>query len=241
MNIFDKYKKTVFLSLEKQDIMNHIVQNINELRLKIPPHVKIVAVSKTKTVLEIREAIEAEQLCFGENKVQELTSKHEQIPEAQWHLIGHLQTNKVKYVAPFVQMIQSVDSLRVLEEIDRQAGKYNRVIDCLLQIHIAREESKFGFSQQEIIELLDSGAWQNLKHVRICGLMGIASFTEDMDTVRKEFQGLADFFKRIRREYFPADASFCELSMGMSDDYQIAIEEGATMVRIGSLIFGKRR
>jgi len=241
MNIFDKYKKTVFLSLEKQDIMNHIVQNINELRLKIPPHVKIVAVSKTKTVLEIREAIEAEQLCFGENKVQELTSKHEQIPEAQWHLIGHLQTNKVRHVAPFVQMIQSVDSLRVLEEIDRQAGKYNRVIDCLLQIHIAREESKFGFSQQEIIELLDSGAWQNLKHVRICGLMGIASFTEDMDTVRKEFQGLADFFKRICREYFPADASFCELSMGMSDDYQIAIEEGATMVRIGSLIFGKRR
>ena len=241
MNIFDKYKKTVFLSLEKQDIMNHIIQNINELRLKIPPHVKIVAVSKTKTVLEIREAIEAEQLCFGENKVQELTSKHEQIPEAQWHLIGHLQTNKVRHIAPFVQMIQSVDSLRVLEEIDRQAGKYNRVIDCLLQIHIAREESKFGFSQQEIIELLDSGTWQNLKHVRICGLMGIASFTEDMDTVRKEFQGLADFFKRICREYFPADASFCELSMGMSDDYQIAIEEGATMVRIGSLIFGKRR
>ena len=241
MNIFDKYKKIVFLSLEKQGIMNHIIQNINKLRLQIPSHVKIVAVSKTKTVSEIREAIEAGQLCFGENKVQELTSKHEQIPEAQWHLIGHLQTNKVKYVAPFVQMIQSVDSLRVLEEIDRQAGKCNRVIDCLLQIHIAREESKFGFSEQEIIELLNSGVRQNLKHVRICGLMGIATFTDDMDVVRKEFRGLVNFYQRVRKEYFPEDTSFCELSMGMSDDYQVAIEEGATMVRIGSLIFGKRR
>jgi len=234
-------EKLYFYHLKKQDLMSYIVQNINELRLKIPSHVKIVAVSKTKTVSEIQEAIEAKQLCFGENKVQELTLKHEQIPEAQWHLIGHLQTNKVKYVAPFVQMIQSVDSLRVLEEIDLQAGKYNRVIDCLLQVHIASEESKFGFSEQEVINLLNSGAWQNLKHVRICGLMGIATFTDDLDAVRKEFQGLADFFKRIRREYFSEDASFCELSMGMSDDYQIAIEEGATMVRIGSLIFGKRR
>ena len=220
--------------------MSHIVQNINELRLQIPSRVRIVAVSKTKTVAEIRAAIEAEQLCFGENRVQELTEKHERIPEAQWHLIGHLQTNKVKYVAPFVQMIQSVDSWRILEEINRQAIKCNRVIDCLLQIHIAREETKYGFSEQEVIELLDDGAWQNLKHVRICGLMGIATFTDDKDAVRKEFQGLANLLKHIRKEYFPEDASFCELSMGMSDDFQIAVEEGATMVRIGSLIFGKR-
>jgi len=220
--------------------MNHIVQNINELRSHIPSHVKIVAVSKTIAVIEIREAIEAGQVCFGENKVQELSKKQEQLPEAQWHLIGHLQTNKVKYVAPFVQMIQSVDSLRVLEEIDRQAGNCNRVIDCLLQIHIAREKTKFGFTEQETLELLDNSAFQNLKHVRICGLMGVATFTDDMEVVRREFRRLADFFQHIRRDCFSENPAFCELSMGMSDDYQIAIEEGATMLRIGSLIFGKR-
>jgi len=221
--------------------MNHIVQNINDLRSNVPSRVKIVAVSKTKTVDAIREAIEAGQVCFGENKVQELSAKYEQIPEAQWHLIGHLQTNKVKYIAPFVQMIQSVDSLRVLEEIDRQAGKCNRVIDFLLQIHIAREEVKFGLTEQEALELLDNSAFQILKHVRICGLMGVATFTDDMETVRREFRGLAFFFQRIRHEYFPEDPAFCELSMGMSDDYRVAIEEGATMLRIGSLIFGKRK
>jgi pyridoxal phosphate enzyme (YggS family) len=220
--------------------MNHIAQNINELRLHIPSHVKIIAVSKTKTVPEIREAIKAGQLDFGENKVQELTAKYEQLPEAQWHLIGHLQTNKVKYIAPIVRMIQSVDSFRILEEIDRQANRCNRVIDCLLQIHIAREETKFGQSEGEAIELLNNDALQNLKHVRICGLMGIASFTDDMETVRKEFRGLSKFFQRVRQDYFSADPSFCELSMGMSDDYRVAIEEGATMVRIGSLIFGER-
>ena len=220
--------------------MNHIIQNINELRSYVPSHVKIVAVSKTKTVMEIREAIEAGQICFGENKVQELSNKQEQIPEAQWHLIGHLQTNKVKYIAPFVQMIQSVDSLRILEEIDRQAAKCDRVIDCLLQIHIAREETKSGLTESNTLELLDNCAFQDLKHVRICGLMGVATFTDNMETVRSEFRGLANFFQRLRREYFSEQPSFCELSMGMSDDYQIAIEEGATMLRIGSLIFGKR-
>ena len=220
--------------------MDHIVQNINELYSHIPRHVKIIAVSKTKTVPEIREAIKAGLCCFGESKVQELTAKQEHIPEARWHLIGHLQTNKVKYIVPFIQMIQSVDSYRVLEEINRQAGKYNRVVDCLLQIHIAREEAKFGLSEEETNALLDNGAWQNLKHVRICGLMGIATFTDRISTVRKEFRGLASFFQRVRQNYFPTDASFCELSMGMSDDYRIAVEEGSTMVRIGSLIFGKR-
>jgi len=220
--------------------MNQIAQNINELRSKIPSNVKIIAVSKTKTVPKIREAMEAGQLFFGESKVQELLEKHEQIPDAQWHLIGHLQTNKVKYIASFVQMIQSVDSLRILEEIDRQANRCNRIINCLLQIHIAREETKFGFSEQETVELLESNVLSNLKHVRICGLMGIATFTEDMEAVRMEFRGLANFFQRLRAEYFHENSSFCEISMGMSDDYPIAIEEGATMVRIGSLIFGER-
>ena len=220
--------------------MNSIMQNINKLRLSIPSYVKIVAVSKTKTVPEIREAIQAGQHIFGENKVHELTAKHQQEPEVQWHLIGHLQTNKVKYIAPFVQMIQSVDSFRLLEEINRQAGKHNRIIDCLLQIHIAREESKTGLSERETIDLLDHPARKNLNHVRLCGLMGIATFTNDMATVRNEFRGLASFFQRIRKDYFSDDPSFCELSMGMSGDYLIAIEEGATMIRIGSLIFGER-
>ena len=220
--------------------MDYIVQNINDLRLHIPPGVKIVAVSKTKTVAEIRAAIEAGQVCFGENRVQELSAKQEQLPEAQWHFIGHLQTNKVKHIASFVQMIQSVDSFRVLEEINRQAGQYNRVIDCLLQIHIAQEETKYGFNEQEVIEMLNSQSVNHLKHIRICGLMGIATFTDDMELVRTEFRGLANFFESIRQSYFPSDPLFCELSMGMSDDYSIAIEEDATMVRIGSLIFGER-
>jgi len=220
--------------------MNHIIQNINELRSFIPPCVKIIAVSKTKTVSEIREAMQAGQIIFGESKVQEMVAKHEQIPEAAWHFIGHLQTNKIKFIAPFVQMIHSTDSFRVLEEIDRQAEKCNRIIDCLLQIYIAREETKFGLSEQEAIELLNHSALPDLKHVRICGLMGMATFTDDTEIIRSEFRGLADFFQRIRRDYFPDDPSFCELSMGMSDDYQIAIEEGATIVRIGSSIFGKR-
>jgi len=221
--------------------MNHIIQNINELRSKIPLHVKIIAVSKTKTIPEICEAMKAGQLVFGENKVQELTAKYGQIPDAQWHLIGHLQTNKAKYIASFVQMIQSVDSFRLLDEINRQAGNYNRVIDCLLQIHIAREETKFGFSEQEIIEILNKPTFHHLKHIRICGLMGMATFTDDMETVRMEFRGLSCFFHHIRQEFFPHDPSFCELSMGMSGDYPVAIEEGATMVRIGSSIFGKRQ
>jgi len=220
--------------------MKHIIQNINELRSVIPASVKIIAISKTRTISEIRAAMEAGQTIFGESKVQELTAKHEQAPDIQWHFIGHLQTNKVKFLVPFVRMIQSVDSLRVLEEIERQARKHNRIIDCLLQIHIAREETKFGFSEQETIDLLEDGTIQALQHIRVCGLMGMASLTDDMEAVRKEFRALSDFFKRIRHDFFPAEASFCEISMGMSNDYLIAIEEGATMVRIGSSIFEKR-
>ena len=220
--------------------MNYIIQNINELYSQIPSRVKIVAVSKTKSVAEIREAMKAGQVLFGESKAQELAVKHEQIPDAQWHVIGHLQTNKVKNVVPFVRMIQSADSLRLLEEINRQAEKCSRIVDCLLQIRIAREETKYGLSEQETLEFLQNNTLHNLKHVRICGLMGIATFTDDMEAVRKEFRGLADFFDRVRRDFFHSDTCFCELSMGMSDDYRIAIEEGATMIRIGSSIFGKR-
>ena len=217
--------------------MRHIIQNINKLRSDVSSNVKIVAVSKTKTVPEIRAAYEAGITRFGESKVQELRAKQDLFPEAQWHLVGHLQTNKVKYIAPFVAMIHSADSLRLLEEIDRQAEKCSRVIDCLLQIHIAREDTKYGFSEGEALELLDSGALQNLTHVRLCGLMGMATFTDDTDLVRSEFRQLANFFDRLRTEYFSDEPAFCELSMGMSDDYRIAVEEGSTMVRIGSLIF----
>ena len=221
--------------------MGHIKDNISALHSQIPPHVKIIAVSKTKSVAQICEAMEAGQKIFGESKVQELTVKHEQIPDAQWHFIGHLQTNKVKYIVPFVQMIQTVDSFRLLAEINRQASKCNRVIDCLLQIHIARESTKYGMNEQEAEELLTGSALEKLTNVRICGLMGIATFTEDEETVRAEFRKLALFFKRLQNNLkFYLKKSFCELSMGMSDDFSVAIAEGATMVRIGSSIFGKR-
>ena len=220
--------------------MSYIAQNIKHLRMNIPSCVKIIAISKTKTVPQIREAFQSGQIYFGENRVQELSQKNKQFPEAEWHFIGHLQTNKVKFIAPFVRMIQSVDSFRILLEINRQAGIYDRIIDCLLQIHIAQEYAKSGLSERETIELLEHNAWQNLKHIRICGLMGIATFTDDEAIIRSEFRGLANFFQRVRCDYFSDDPSFCEISMGMSDDYPIAIEEGATMVRIGSLIFGER-
>ncbi len=220
--------------------MGTIEENIKELKIHIPQHVKLVAVSKTKTVEKIREAMQAGQYMFGENKVQELIEKQNDIHDAQWHFIGHLQTNKVKYIVPFVQMIHSVDSFRLLEEINTQAKKCNRLLNCLLQIHIAREETKFGMTEEEAIHLLETPSLKELHHIRICGLMGIATYTNNENTVRGEFRGLADFFDRIRKTYFSGDASFCELSMGMSDDYKIAIEEGSTMVRIGSLIFGER-
>lgn len=221
--------------------MTSIAQNIKEIQTFVPPEVKLIAVSKTKSIAEIKEAMQAGQYRFGENKVQELTAKYEHLPDAQWHFIGHLQTNKVKYIAPFVQMIHATDSLRLLEEISRQAIRNNRFIDCLLQVHIALEETKFGFSREEILRLLDSPVLQELKNIRICGLMGIATNTENKDTIRSEFRGLASLFGHIKEKYFPSETSFSELSMGMSDDYSVAIEEGSTMVRIGSSIFGVRK
>jgi len=202
---------------------------------------KLVAVSKFHEASEIMEAYNSGQRVFGENIVQELVDKQAELPkDIEWHLIGHLQTNKVKYIAPFITLIESVDSEKLLIEINKQAAKNNRVIDCLLQVYIADEETKFGLSFDEVIELLRSDSFQNLKNIRIVGLMGIATNTESQKQIRDEFQELKVLFEGIKLSYFRNEPSFKELSMGMSADYKLAVEEGSTMVRIGSNIFGKR-
>ncbi|MEO6852073.1 MAG: YggS family pyridoxal phosphate-dependent enzyme [Mucilaginibacter sp.] len=201
----------------------------------------LVAVSKTKTVEDIQEAYDAGQRLFGENMVQELVDKYDHLPnDIQWHLIGHLQTNKVKYIAPFISMIQSVDSIKLLQEIDKHAQKNNRVIDCLLQVYIADEETKYGLGFDEVIELLRSEEFTNLSHIRIRGLMGIATNTESEKQIKDEFYELKMFFDGVKQSYFRKDTMFDTLSMGMSSDYKIAIEQGANMVRLGSTIFGQR-
>ncbi len=211
---------------------------LEELR---PKGVKLVAVSKTHSPESILAVYHSGHKIFGENKVQELVEKQQQLPQdIEWHLIGHLQTNKVKYIAPFVHLIHSIDSLKLLREVNKQAAKNNRVIDCLLQIHIAEEETKFGLDEPEALELLDSDIYKTLQNIRITGLMGMATFTEDENQVRKEFQHLKSIFNKLKVRYFQKDENFRELSMGMSGDYKIAIEEGSTIVRIGSLIFGQR-
>ncbi|MEJ5963253.1 YggS family pyridoxal phosphate-dependent enzyme [Pedobacter immunditicola] len=202
---------------------------------------QLVAVSKFHDANEIMEAYNAGQRVFGENIVQELVEKQAVLPQdIEWHLIGHLQSNKVKYIAPFITVIESVDSEKLLTEINKQAAKNNRVIDCLLQVYIADEETKFGLSFDEVVELLRSDSFQNLKNVRIIGLMGIASNTTSEKQIRDEFQELRVLFEGIKLSFFRKEDSFKELSMGMSADYKIAVEEGSTMVRIGSSIFGKR-
>jgi pyridoxal phosphate enzyme (YggS family) len=189
----------------------------------------------------VLEAYTAGQRAFGENKVQEMVDKYEQLPkDIQWHLIGHLQTNKVKYIAPFVHMIHAVDSLKLLQEIDKQAQKNNRIIPCLLQFHIAQEETKFGLDFTEAEALLQSREFIEMQNVQIAGLMGMASFTEDEEQVRDEFRNLNNYFQIIKSHYFKFNTEFKCLSMGMSGDYRIAIEEGSTMVRIGSTLFGSR-
>jgi hypothetical protein len=203
---------------------------------------RLVAVSKTQPVEVLREAYDAGCRCFGENKVQEMVAKHEALPpDVEWHLIGHLQTNKVKYIAPFVALIHSVDSLKLLQEINKQAARNNRVQDCLLQLHIAQEETKFGFSYDEAESLLHSDELSALTHVRILGLMGMASNVDDETQIRREFRGLKQFFDRMQREAARPGVSFRELSMGMSGDWTIAVEEGSTLVRVGSAIFGARK
>lgn len=202
---------------------------------------RIIAVSKTRTPEEVMHLYSAGHKFMGENKVKELTAKKETLPDdIEWHMIGHLQSNKVKYIAPFVTLIHSVDSLNILKTINKEARKNNRIIDCLLQVHIAREESKFGFSEEEVFDLLRRLVFEEFTGIRICGLMGMATFTDDKDLVRSEFRYLAGLFTRLRESFFSESDHFNELSMGMSGDYLIAVEEGSTMVRIGSLIFGER-
>lgn len=219
-----------------------VAENINRLRKEIPQQVKIIAVSKTVPAAVIQEAIDAGQLVFGENRVQELTAKQAILPEAaEWHLIGHLQTNKVKYIVPFIRLIHSVDSLKLLAAINHEAARVGRIIDCLLQMRIAREETKFGLTYGEARQLLTSSEFLEMRHVRITGLMGMATFTDDTAQVSEEFQALNRMFRDLKAEFFSHMPTFKELSMGMSGDYKLAIKAGSTMIRIGSLIFGERQ
>lgn len=219
-----------------------IKDNLLRFRESIEPKALLVAVSKTKPMSDLQEAYEAGQRHFGENKIQEMTEKWQTLPkDIHWHMIGHTQRNKVKYMAPYVHLIHSVDSPRLLKEINKQAEKNNRVIDCLLQIHIAEEETKFGFDQQELLELLGSDDFAAYKNIRITGLMGMATFTDDKEQVRKEFKSLKNLLDHINDNNLINDAHELKtLSMGMTGDYKIAMEEGSTMVRIGSAIFGSR-
>lgn len=218
-------------------IQNHLQNITNEL----PQGVTLVAVSKYHPASDILEAYHAGQRVFGENLAREMQNKHDILPkDIQWHFIGHLQKNKVKYIAPFVSMIQSVDSIQLLQEIDRQAAKHNRIIPCLLQIHVAQEQTKFGLTFQECLDLLEEGSWRQLTHIRIDGIMGIATHTEDTSLIRKEFQSLNNLFKQVKETYFLNDDNFSYKSWGMSDDYQLALQENSNIIRIGSAIFGNR-
>lgn len=218
-----------------------IAQNLTRIKTQLPEGVKLVAVSKFKPVSDIQEAYNAGQRAFGENRVQELADKQLQLPaDIEWHMIGHLQSNKIKYMAAFVHLIHGVDSFKLLQEIDKQAVKAGRTLNCLLQIHIAQEETKFGFDKNEVTEMLNSDAFKALTHVQICGVMGMATLTDDESQVRGEFRTLKQLFDELKTRFFANSAAFKEISMGMSGDYSIAVEEGSTIVRIGSSIFGSR-
>ena len=218
-----------------------IQANLKEVLADLPSGVRLVAVSKFHPNEAIEEAYAAGQRIFGESKVQEMAQKYETLPkDIEWHFIGHLQTNKIKYMAPYVAMIHGIDSYKLLVEINKQAQKYSRVIPCLLQIHIAEEETKFGFSFDECREMLKAGDWKELHNVQISGVMGMATNIDDTEQIKKEFCSLNTFFKEKKQTYFTDTESFKEISMGMSHDYPIAIREGSTMVRVGSKIFGER-
>ena len=218
-----------------------IKENLNIVKATVPSNVTLIAVSKTKPVSDLQEAYDAGQRIFGENKALEMRDKHQVLPaDIQWHFIGHLQTNKIKYIAPFVTLIHAIDSLSLLEAVNKEAAKNNRIIDCLLQFHIAQEETKFGLDMNEARAMLESESFKNLNNINICGVMGMATFTDNAAQVRDEFKNLKNIFETLKENYFKENDSFKEISMGMSDDYPIAIEEGATMVRVGSKIFGAR-
>ena len=214
-----------------------IAENLNEIKESLPPEVTLVAVSKTKPIADLMEAYDAGQRIFGENKIQEMTQKWEAMPkDVAWHMIGHVQRNKVKYMAEYVALVHGVDSLKLLREINKQAQKHDRIIDCLLQMHIAEEDTKFGLDANELQEILTSEEFKNLKNIRIKGLMGMATFTEDETRIRREFQNLKAHYDKTKEILSDINV----LSMGMSADFEIAIAEGSTMVRIGSSIFGTR-
>lgn len=218
-----------------------IQSNLQEIRKNIPTHVQLVCVSKVHPKEAIQDAYNAGERVFGENKVQELCAKFETLPnDIQWHYIGHLQTNKIKYLVPFISLIHGVDSFKLLHEIDKNAAKINRKVNCLLQVHIAEEETKFGFSESELFDMLQGDVWKSFSNINICGLMGMATFTDDQNQVRKEFRTLKMLFDTLKSTFFANEPDFKEISMGMSDDFLIAIEEGSSMVRIGSSIFGVR-
>jgi len=217
--------------------MSSIKENLTHINESIPPNVTVVAVTKTKPITDILEAYNAGQRDFGENKIQEMTEKWESLPkDIKWHMIGHIQRNKVKYMAPYVSLIHGVDSLRLLKEINKQAKINGRTIPCLLQVHIAEEDTKFGFDETELMDLISSGQLDALANIKIIGLMGMATFTEDTQQIRKEFKHLKGILERVKLSY----PQITELSMGMSGDYGIAIAEGSTMIRVGSSIFGTR-
>ncbi|MDX8339229.1 YggS family pyridoxal phosphate-dependent enzyme [Draconibacterium sp. IB214405] len=218
-----------------------IGKKIKEITDKLPENVRLVAVSKTKPNEDILKAYNAGQRIFGENKVQDLSKKYEELPkDIEWHFIGHPQTNKVKYIAPFIALIHGVDSIKLLKTINKEALKNNRVINVLLQFHIAEESTKFGLSPDEADELLASEAFNELKNVRVTGVMGMATYTDDEDQVRNEFRMLKGIFNSLKNKYFSGAEFFTEISMGMSGDYPIAVEEGSTLIRVGSNIFGAR-
>ena len=221
--------------------MMRVAENLDRIKVSLPESVLLVAVSKTKPAELLMEAYAHGQRAFGENKVQEMAWKYEALPkDIDWHFIGHLQTNKVKYLAPFVHLIHSVDSFKLLKTINSEAKKVNRIIPCLLQFHIAEEETKFGFSMEEAVDMLNSEAFKLLEHIRISGLMGMATYTDNEEQIRKEFACLRGYFNQLKTAYFTSQADFKEISMGMSGDYLLAIDEGSTIVRIGSTIFGER-
>lgn len=218
-----------------------IAENLKKIKEALPQNVTLVAVSKFKPNDDIFTAYHAGHTIFGENRVQELVDKYEQLPkDIEWHMIGHLQTNKVKYIAPFVHLIHGVDSLKLLKEINKQAKKIDRIQPCLLEVHIAQENTKFGFDKTELIELLESDAYKDYENIKVYGLMGMATNTDNTKQVSQEFASLKQLFDTLKQDYFSQQADFAIISMGMSGDYEIAISEGSTMVRIGSSIFGAR-
>jgi pyridoxal phosphate enzyme (YggS family) len=218
-----------------------ITQNITNIRTHIPSNVRLVCVSKFQPHESIIEAYQAGERIFGESKVQELCEKYESLPkDISWHFIGHLQTNKIRFIVPFVSLIHGVDSYKLLEEINKQALKLGKQVNCLLQVHIAQEETKFGFSESELLRCLSTGKWKELENIQICGLMGMATYTENRVQIQNEFKGLKHLFEKVQLTFFSGIPYFTELSMGMSDDFQLAISQGSTLVRVGSSIFGHR-